>query len=89
MKITLVSFSIGAYGFRITFTIFFSRADCVTTLRKSCTSEFKNHTVLDTTIWRYREPLVKAVTNTLVKLGFFRTPQSTHALMPSAAVRRK
>lgn len=47
------------------------RADCVTTLKKSCLSEFKNHTKIDLTIWRYKEALIDRVTNTLKVLGFF------------------
>lgn len=47
------------------------RADCVSTLKKSCTSEYKNHTQLDVTIWRYKESLIDRVTKTLKTLGFF------------------
>ncbi|XP_063595892.1 uncharacterized protein LOC134772748 isoform X1 [Penaeus indicus] len=66
------------------------RADCVTTLKKSCSTEYKNHTILDTTIWRYREPLVGRVTDTLVRLGFFNPGTASRPNDPPAsAVRRK
>ncbi|XP_066959543.1 uncharacterized protein [Macrobrachium rosenbergii] len=47
------------------------RADCVSDLKKSCFREYKNHTVLDTTIWRYQKGLVRNVENTLRNLNFF------------------
>lgn len=66
------------------------RADCVNTLKKSCSQEYKNHTVLDTTIWRFREPLVSRVTETLLKLGFFTTNSSSRLVdLPASGVRRK
>ena len=46
------------------------REDCVTTLKKSC-NEYKNNTKLDLTIWKYKEPLITRVTDTLKYLGFF------------------
>lgn len=46
------------------------RADCVRTLKKTCT-EFRQNSVLDTTIWRYKNELVARVTDTLSALGFF------------------
>jgi Glycosyltransferase family 92 len=49
------------------------RADCVKTLKKSCV-EFRQNSTLDTTIWKYREKLVTSTTDTLRRLGFFKTP---------------
>merc|ERR1719215_2156197 len=49
------------------------RSDCVSTLKKSCETVFKNFSVVDTTIWKLNEPLIKATTDTLNQLGFFRT----------------
>ena len=49
------------------------RSDCVSTLKKSCETVFKNVSVVDTTIWKLNEPLIKATTDTLNQLGFFRT----------------
>lgn len=46
------------------------RADCVGTLKKSC-HEFRQESVMDSTIWKYKDPLIAAVTETLKKLGFF------------------
>lgn len=46
------------------------RADCVKTLKKSC-DDFKHNSVIDTTIWRYKEPLVNRTLQTLQVLGFF------------------
>lgn len=47
------------------------RNDCVSTLKKSCARDFKNASVIDTTIWRYKDQLVARTTETLYKLGFF------------------
>ena len=49
------------------------RRDCVSTLKKSCERDFKNSSVIDTTIWKFNEPLIKATTEALANLGFFRT----------------
>merc|ERR1719278_800895 len=49
------------------------RSDCVSTLKKSCERDFKNSSVIDTTIWKFNEPLIKATTEALANLGFFRT----------------
>lgn len=48
------------------------RADCVKTLKKTCV-EFRQNSVMDTTIWRYKRDLVSKVSNTLSTLGFFPT----------------
>ena len=50
------------------------RSDCVSILKKSCEKDFKNVSVVDTTIWKYNEPLIKASTETLQTLGFFKQP---------------
>lgn len=46
------------------------RADCVKTLKKSC-DDFKQNSIIDTTIWRYKEPLINRTLTTLHTLGFF------------------
>ncbi|XP_012220874.2 uncharacterized protein [Linepithema humile] len=46
------------------------RADCVRSLKKSCV-EYRENSVIDTTIWRYRDKLTSRVTDTLKTLGFF------------------
>ncbi|OAD52905.1 hypothetical protein WN48_11151 [Eufriesea mexicana] len=46
------------------------RADCVKSLKKTCV-KYRENSVLDTTIWRYRDQLVERVTRTLETLGFF------------------
>ena len=46
------------------------RADCVRTLKKSCV-EFRQNSVVDTTIWKFKENLITRTTDTLKKLGFF------------------
>jgi hypothetical protein len=48
------------------------RSDCVSTLKKSCEKDFKNASVVDTTIWKFNEPLIKASTEALSTLGFFK-----------------
>lgn len=50
------------------------RSDCVSILKKSCEKDFKNNSVIDTTIWKYQEPLIKASTEALQTLGFFKNP---------------
>lgn len=47
------------------------RKDCVGPLHNACNKDFRAHTVRDTTIWRYKEPLINRVTQTLYNLGFF------------------
>jgi len=49
------------------------RSDCVSTLKKSCEKDFKNASVVDTTIWKFNEPLIKASTEVLSTLGFFKS----------------
>lgn len=46
------------------------RADCVRTLKKSCV-EYRQNSVADTTIWRYKDQLIARTTDTLRTLGFF------------------
>lgn len=46
------------------------RADCVKTLKKSC-EQFRHESVMDTTVWRYKDALISRVTDTLRVLGFF------------------
>lgn len=45
------------------------RADCVKTLKKSCT-EYRQKSVLDTTIWKFKEKLILQTTVALKTLGF-------------------
>lgn len=47
------------------------RKDCVGPLHNACNKDFRVHTVRDTTIWRYKEPLINRVTQALYNLGFF------------------
>ncbi|KAF6213271.1 hypothetical protein GE061_010989 [Apolygus lucorum] len=46
------------------------RADCVKTLKNSCT-EFRQNSILDTTIWKFKDSLVSRTTEALLSLGFF------------------
>ncbi|XP_043482475.1 uncharacterized protein LOC122511359 isoform X1 [Leptopilina heterotoma] len=46
------------------------RADCVKSLKKSCV-EYRENSVMDTTIWMYKDKLISRMTNTLKTLGFF------------------
>ena len=50
------------------------RSDCSGVLKKSgsCEKDFKNATVMDTTIWKFNEPLINASTEVLSTLGFFK-----------------
>ena len=47
------------------------RADCVKSLKKTCI-EYRENSVLDTTIWRYKDKLISRVTSTLKTLGFLK-----------------
>lgn len=49
------------------------RADCVKTLKKSC-DEFKEHSIRDETIWKFKDELINRSVKTLETLGFFRSP---------------
>lgn len=46
------------------------RKDCVGPLKKSC-KEFRTYTTRDTTIFKYKEPLITRTTHVLKTLGFF------------------
>ncbi|BES91209.1 DUF23 [Nesidiocoris tenuis] len=46
------------------------RADCVKTLKKSCT-EFRQNSILDTTIWKFKDVLISKTTEALLNLGYF------------------
>lgn len=48
------------------------RADCVKTLKKSC-GEFREHSIEDTSIWRFKDQLISRSVKTLEKLGFLRS----------------
>ena len=45
------------------------RADCVRELKKSCV-DFRQDSIVDTTVWKYKENLITRTTDTLKKLGF-------------------
>ncbi|KAH8289253.1 uncharacterized protein [Drosophila kikkawai] len=47
------------------------RADCVKTLKKSC-EEYREHSVEDKTIWKYKDELIRRTIKALDTLGFFR-----------------
>ena len=46
------------------------RAECVQSLKKSC-AEFRQNSVMDSNIWKFKENLITRTTDTLKKLGFF------------------
>ncbi|KAK0167529.1 hypothetical protein PV327_004916 [Microctonus hyperodae] len=46
------------------------RVDCVKSLKKTCV-QYRENSVMDKTIWRYKDELVNRVINTLNKLGFY------------------
>ena len=48
------------------------RGDCVKALKKACDRDFKSYSVLDTTIWKFKERLIERVSNTLFNLGFLK-----------------
>jgi hypothetical protein len=50
------------------------RADCVTALRKSCATEYKNVSVADSTLWRYKEIVTARAGIALHRMGFLRGP---------------
>ncbi|KAK9497191.1 hypothetical protein O3M35_004556 [Rhynocoris fuscipes] len=46
------------------------RADCVKSLKKSC-SDYRKNSIKDTTIWKYKDKLIENSKIALEKLGFF------------------
>lgn len=60
------------------------RADCVSTLKKSCAKEYKHFSVEDSTIWRYKKEVIARTTDTLNRLGFFRA--SSQPTTPTASL---
>ncbi|ENN71839.1 hypothetical protein YQE_11458, partial [Dendroctonus ponderosae] len=63
------------------------RADCVKTLKKSC-EEFRKTSVMDTTIWKFKEPLIQRVSSTLKTLGFFNSNNNSDMLKESSIRKR-
>ncbi|XP_055380469.1 uncharacterized protein LOC129611370 [Condylostylus longicornis] len=53
------------------------RADCVKTLKKSC-EDFREHSVEDKTIWKYKDELINRTIKTLETLGFFKKSSSAN-----------
>ena len=51
------------------------RSDCVNSLKKSCEKDFKNESVVDTTIWKHKEHLIKATREVLDTLGFLKSTE--------------
>ena len=47
------------------------RKDCVKGLKKSCDRDFKNASVKDTSIWKWKKQVIKGTSRTLNALGFF------------------
>ncbi|XP_054709019.1 uncharacterized protein LOC129218721 [Uloborus diversus] len=47
------------------------RKDCVGPLKKSC-NEFRNHTVRDTSVWRFKDEVIRRTTEVLTNLEFFK-----------------
>jgi hypothetical protein len=50
------------------------RAGCVAEQRKKCDSEFKNVSVRDTTIWRWKDQVIQGTSGTLQELGLIPPP---------------
>lgn len=46
------------------------RADCVKTLKKSC-SQFRNNSIVDKTIWKFKDTLIARTMDVLLSLGYF------------------
>ena len=53
------------------------RSDCVKGLKKSCEKDFKNGSVVDTTIWKHKERLMNETKEALHTLGFFKIMAKT------------
>jgi len=58
------------------------RADCVNTLKKSCKDDFKSVSVKDTSLWRWREPVIQRTSDALMKLGFFKSSPTSSSPLP-------
>ena len=57
------------------------RGDCVKALKKSCDS-FKNESVLDTSIWKYKDKLMDRVNSALVNIGLMRPDDGAALVQP-------
>jgi hypothetical protein len=47
------------------------RKDCVPELKKSCSTIYRNNTIMDTTLWRWKDRVAKNSKHVLRKLGYF------------------
>lgn len=56
------------------------RADCVSALKSSCQRDYKNASVRDTTMWKWKTQVITRTTGALSKLGFFK-----HYKLPEAS----
>lgn len=50
------------------------RKDCVGPLKQSCKSDFRVYTTRDTTIWKYKQQMIRRTTRVLSHLGLLATP---------------
>ncbi len=48
------------------------RKDCVKELKKVCNEKYRNESVFDKTIWKYRDQVMERTNMVLKQLGFFR-----------------
>ena len=46
------------------------RGDCVKALKKACDRDYKSYSVLDTTVWKFKDRLIERVNKALFELGF-------------------
>jgi hypothetical protein len=52
------------------------RADCVRAL-KNCDKDYRQNSVKDTTIWRYKDEVIERASRVLKTLGFIPNPNSS------------
>ncbi len=60
------------------------RVDCVGALKKSCAKEYKKVSGEDKNLWRFKDKVVAEMTETLGRLGFFRSSSSSQ-MQPMSA----
>ena len=46
------------------------RRECVKELTSVCAEKYKNSSIVDKSVWRYKEPVIEGTASVLSKLGF-------------------
>lgn len=63
------------------------RADCVKTLLKTC-EQYRENSIEDKTIWRFKDVLIERSVKALDTLGFFKKPTSSNGQIQNSSTER-